>query len=229
MKLHPNVAICVPGGPIWDSEFSLCLNMLTIHILTRAMKAVRQVQFSLINERGSCIHKIRHSLVCKALDKKCDYVLMLDTDQTFPSNVLYRLMHWDKPIVACNIPIKAIPSTPSARSFAKDHPHSGHVVYSDPDKHGLEEVWRVGTGVILIKAECFQEMPKPYFDTKWIPEVEDWMGEDWWFLNEMEKRGIKPVIDHDLSREVGHRGAFTVTHDWVGKVVQVPVEEKAVA
>lgn len=230
MKLHPNVAICVPGGPVWDNEFALCLNMLTIHILTRPMKAVRQVQFSLINERGSNLSKIRHSLVCKALERKADYVLFLDTDQTFPSNTLYRMMAWDKPIVACNVPIKAIPSTPTARSYAAEHPHSGHIVYSDPEKHGLEQVWRVGTGVMLVKTEVFKEIGKPYFDTRYIPEVDDWMGEDWWFLDRAETAGIAPVIDHDLSREVGHRGTFTVTHDWVGQVVreEIPSEKEAV-
>lgn len=219
MKLHMNIAICIPGGPLWDSEFALNLAMMCTHILTRPMKGVRQIQFSIINRAGSDLSVLREEMLCDAVKKGCDHALMIDTDQTFPSNTLYRMLHWQRPLVACNIPVKTIPSLPTARNFNPEHV-GGDVVYSDPDKHGLEEVWRVGTGIMLVDLDFLKKQPRPWFNARW--EGNRRVGEDWSFCEVFEKAGIKPAIDHDLSREVGHRGTFTVTHDWVGKVVQVP-------
>lgn len=224
MKLHMNIAVCIPGGPIWDADFAMCLTTLFAHVLTRPMKGVRQIMLSMINERGSNLPKIRQSLLSKALAKGCDYALFIDCDQTFPSNTLYRMLHWKMPVVACNVPVKAIPSSPTARNFNPAHV-GGDMVFSDPDKHGLEQVWRIGTGVMLIDLSILKNIPKPWFGTYYQPEIDDWLGEDWFFLEVVEKHGYKPYIDHDLSREVGHRGVFTVTHDWIGKVVQVPADE----
>lgn len=224
MKLHMNIGILIPGGPIWDADFALCLTQLCNHILMRPMKGVRQIQFSIINERGSNLCKMRQSLMDKAIARGCDYALFIDCDQTFPSNTLYRMLHWKMPLVACNVPIKTIPSTPTARSFAANH-LGGHVVYSDPDKHGIEQVWRIGTGIMLIDLSVVKTLPRPWFMLEWQPEVNDYLGEDWWFVRLLERHGVKPYIDHDLSREVGHRGMFTFTHDMVGEVVRVPIEE----
>lgn len=226
MKLHMNIAICVPGGPNWDTHFAMSLLNLSTHILTRPMKGVRQIMFSVINEMGSDLCKMRQSLLTKAIEKGCDYALFIDSDQTFPSNLLYRMLHWKMPIVACNIPIKNIPSTPTARSYNPNHP-GGDVVYSDPNKHGLEQVWRVGTGIMLIDLEILKGVPKPWFNSYWSEAMQDRVGEDWSFLELMQKHGHLPYIDHDLSREVGHRGTFTVTHDWIGQVVREPVAEAA--
>lgn len=225
LKLHTKVLIGVPGGN-WDAHFGMCLMTMVTHILTRPMKGVRQIQFSLKNEIGSDLTKMRQAMVDHALHTQCDFLLFIDTDQTFPSNLLYRMLHWKMPIVACNIPIKTIPSTPTARSFNPDHP-GGDVVYSDPEKHGLEQVWRVGTGIILLDCELLKKVPWPHFDAGWDHDLKERKGEDWSLLDKIEKHtGELPYIDHDLSREVGHRGVFTVTHDWVGQVVreEVPAE-----
>lgn len=224
LKLHTKVLIGIPGGS-WDSQFGMCLMTMVTHILTRPMKGVRQIQFSIKNEVGSDLTKIRQSILDYALEQGFDFVLMIDTDQTFPSNLLYRMLHWKVPIVACNIPIKAIPSQPTARTFNPNFP-GGDVVYSDPGKHGLEKVWRVGTGVILLDCDLLRRVPWPHFNAGWDLQLKERKGEDWSLLDNIERHtGELPYIDHDLSREVGHRGTFTVTHDWIGTVVREAVEE----
>lgn len=226
LKLHTKVLIAIPGAS-WDHQMGMCLTTMVTHILTRPMKGVRQIIFSIKSEAGSDLSQLRQSAVDQALLNDFDFLLMIDTDQTFPSNLLYRMLHWKMPIVACNIPNKAIPSTPTARSFNPNH-KGGDVVYSDPGKHGLERVWRVGTGIILLDCDLLKKVPWPHFDAGWDMELKHRRGEDWSLLEKIEKHtGELPYIDHGLSREIGHRGTFTVTHDWVGHVVKVPADEPA--
>lgn len=220
---HIRVGICVPSGPQWDADFGMSLINLMTHVLTRPMKGVRQIHITLFNERTSLIPKSRYGLLSKAIKAGCDYALFIDSDQTFPSNLLYRLLAWDKQIVACNVATKSIPASWTARNKSASHP-GGEVVYSDDDKHGLEEVWRIGTGIMLIKLSTLAAMPKPWFSVTFDQQLDEFVGEDWYFCEQLEKIGCKLYIDHDLSREVGHVGKFVYDFRVIGQVVQEPVE-----
>lgn len=220
LKSHITVGVCVPSGPEWDADFGMCLVNLFVHMMTRPMKGVRQIHGKLYNERSSLLPKSRQGLLEKAVEGGCDYALFVDSDQVFPSNTLYRLLQWDKSIVACNIATKSIPANPTARNPHPTHP-GGDRVYSDPSKHGLEEVWRVGTGVMLIKLATLSAMPKPWFGVGYDPQLGEFQGEDWFFCEKLERMGVKIYVDHDLSREIGHRGHFTYAHHHVGEVVRV--------
>lgn len=227
LKLHTKVAICVPSGMEWDADFGMCLVNMFAHVLTRPMKGVRQINLMLLNERTSLIPKSRQGLLEKAIAGEADFALFIDSDQTFPSNTLYRLLHWKMPVVACNIATKSIPASPTARQKSDSHP-GGDVVYSDSGMHGLERVWRVGTGVMLVDLDWVRKMPKPWFNVTYNSQLGEYTGEDWYFCEELEKIGAGIYVDHDLSREIGHRGMLTYTHQLVGQVVREPVEEPSV-
>lgn len=217
---HLKVAICVPSGPEWDADFAMCMINLCTHILTRPMKGVRQIHFQFFNKRTSLLPKSRQGLLEDAIASGCDYALFIDSDQTFPSNLLYQLLSHDKSVVACNIATKSMPANPTARQFDEKWP-GGHLVYSDPDKHGLEQVWRVGTGVMLLRLATVAAMPKPWFSVTYNSENGEFVGEDWYFCEQLEKAKVKIYVDHDMSRTIGHRGSFTYSHAMVGKVVQI--------
>ena len=219
MNAHLKIGICIPSGHTWDADFAMCLINLFAHVLTRPMPGVRQVELVLANERTSLIPKSRQGLIEKAIRNKCDYALFIDSDQTFPSNLLYRLLKHEKKVVACNIATKSIPSSPTARNEHPTHP-GGDVVYSDPHKHGLEKVWRIGTGVMLVDMKVFNVLKKPWFSISYDDEQSEFIGEDWWFCRKLEEQGIEIYIDHDMSREIGHVGCFTFTHDLIGEIVR---------
>jgi len=71
---------------------------------------------------------------------------------------------------------------------------------------GLEKVWRVGTGVMMIKSTVFHDIKKPWFPVKWIESEQRWQGEDWGFCEKLEQAGIPIWVDHDTSALVGHWG-----------------------
>ena len=223
LKLRTKVGICVPGSD-WNADFGMCLQMLIIHILTRPMPGVRQIEFTLFNKRASLLPKVRQELLRDAIKAKCDYALFIDTDQTFPSNLLYALLRHSKPVVACNIATKSIPASPTARGFNAQY-FGGDVIFTDPQSTGLQQVWRVGTGIMLIDLEVLKDIPKPWFGVTYLPEKDEFVGEDWFFCEVLEKHGVKIYIDHDISKRVGHMGKLEFTHDLVGEVVRQEAAE----
>jgi len=59
---------------------------------------------------------------------------------------------------------------------------------------------------MLVKAEVFEAIPKPWFNLRWVDEIQDFVGEDWWFLDKAEGYGFSAMVDHRISMKVGHVG-----------------------
>jgi hypothetical protein len=166
----------------------------------------------IIKKRGSILPQMRHQLLRQAVNSQTTHLLFLDTDQTFPSNTLHRLLQWRKPIVACNVAVKKVPSCPTARGFERQP------VYTLAGATGLKKVWRVGCGVMLIETDAIRSIPPPWFLDKWVsenpdyPDAEDYQGEDWGFCEVLEANRIPIYIDQGLSWEIGHIGEKVFTH-----------------
>lgn len=160
-----------------------------------------------------------------AIDGDFTHLLFIDTDQTFPPDLAHRLASWGKPIVGCNIATKIIPSSPTAR--LKDPKwQGGKPLFTDPDSKGLVEVWRLGCGIMLINLDIIKPMPKPWFQILWHPEINDFIGEDWFFCEQVERAGHKIYVDQNVSKEIGHLGQLEFTHNLVGDVVREEVRLK---
>jgi hypothetical protein len=65
---------------------------------------------------------------------------------------------------------------------------------------------------MLVRAEVFERLPKPWFNLTWVDEIQDFVGEDWWFCGLLEKEGLPIYIDHRASMTVGHVGMKEYTH-----------------
>ena len=221
-----SVMIGIPHMGMWHAKFATNLiNMNTAFHKYRVGDAPTQALY--INHvQGSTLPRSRSFIVQEALKLNATHLLFLDCDHTFPRNLLHRLLMHKKDIVAINCPTKTIPSSPTARYKPQkpDDPVSGIPVYSDPDKHGLEQVWRVGTGIMLVRMNVFHRIGRKVFDMFWHDEVEDYQGEDWTMVTAMDAAGYKIYVDHDLSRECGHIGFFTYTHDHIGEIVRESVD-----
>lgn len=212
------LSLCIPTGHDVTTDFSLSVSMLVLALNKKPAIGYDTNSLKIFNTRSSLLPRSRHQLVQRSLDAGCTHLLFIDSDQTFPAFMAHRLASHDVDVVACNIATKCIPSAPTARNESKDW-WGGDVVFSD-QKKGLEKVWRVGMGVMMIKAEVFQKIPPPWFEIIWRPEIKDYLGEDWYFCEKLEKAGISIHVDHSLSREVGHLGYYNFTHDVIGSYVQ---------
>jgi hypothetical protein len=76
-------------------------------------------------------------------------------------------------------------------------------------KTGLEEVYRVGLGMCLIRLDVLKNIPAPLFEVKWLPEHNTYQGEDVYLCNALRNKGIKLYVDHTASNLVGHIGDYS--------------------
>jgi len=165
---------------------------------------------------------MRQDMVSTALKNDATHLLFIDSDQTFPRDTAHRLLAHKKQVVACNIATKMIPSTPTARF--KGATRAGVPVYTTAASPPLEQVWRVGTGIMMIDLNIFKRdklKRPPWFTQHWNEDLNSYVGEDWAFCEAMEKAGVKIYIDNALSMEIGHVGTLEYRHDLV-----VPIEDQ---
>ena len=208
------VAVGIPSGQSWNAKFGVCLVNMVSHFANTRVPGFDAQALQVINARSSILSLNRMNIVKQARELQADYILFLDTDHTFPKELLHRLLSHRLEIVAANCVTKTIPASPTARSKSADP--KGDVVFTDPGNHGVEQVWRVGTGVMLVQAKIFEKLGSGCWEMKYLPEAETYQGEDWSFCAACEQAGIPIYVDHSASQHVGHEGMMEYTHDYVG-------------
>lgn len=206
------IGIGIPSLDMWHADFAVSVIGVCTNLKSIPLEGYDGVQVNLINYRSSAIAKLRQDIVEEAQRLKLDYLLFVDSDQTFPPDLARRLLSRGKDVIGCNIAVKRLPSLPTARKFEPKWPLVGDIVYTTPESTGVEKIWKLGFGVMLIKMSVFDKLKKPYFNFGWN-EVAGFVGEDWYFCELLNRAGIDLWIDHDASKEVGHAGTYLFTHN----------------
>lgn len=215
------VFLAIPSMGIWDDEFGMSL-------LAAVLTFVKSGAGLLLldKKRGSLLPRMRHQFVRTAQKRKATHLLFIDTDQTFPPITIGRLLSHGKPVVACNVATKHFPAATSARNLGENS--YGQLVHTLASSKGLEKVWRVGTGIMMIEMSVFEKIPPPWFPVTYQPHRDDYQGEDWGFCQQCEEHGIDILIDQDLSKDVGHRGMIEYTLDLVPPPIVMPATPREV-
>lgn len=206
---NPSVFIGIPSTDTWKADFGMSLAGM-VASAARPLKGggfIERIQ--LWNTKGSILSRSRHTLVMKAKELGCTHILFVDSDMTFPNWTLHQLLSHNKAVVAANCVVKKLPSNTTARTETADG--VGAPVLS-LDNVGLQQVWRVGTGVMLVKTSVFDDITQPWFPILWNEQLQDYTGEDWAFCNKLHEAGIPIYVDHQLSIHVGHVGSYTYDH-----------------
>lgn len=217
------LAICIPSTGTWVADFGYCLAQLCVYCASQLFFEGSPLEVLLIDKRTSNLPRSRQECLEDALMQDCTHALFLDTDQVFPMDTAHRLLRWQKEVVACNIPLKTVPSYPTARSRSASP--FGAPIYSNgnPPPSGIQKVWRVGSGVMLIDLSIMTKIAKPWFEIRYSDKHAQFVGEDWYFCKKAEDAGYDIYIDHELSRFIGHVGALQYVHG------HIPVIEEAKA
>lgn len=214
------LVIGIPSTDTWEAGFAMSLLFMTNRLVAHPYINGKPTQLRIHNRKGSILPQSRHKILSEALKTNSTHLLFIDSDQTFPADLAHRLMQHQKKVVGCNIATKTLPSNPTARQF--NNTRAGELVYTHEDSKGLEQVWRLGCGIMLIDLLAMRReglRNPPWFDITWHEETQDYRGEDWFFCERLEQAGIKIYVDHELSWEVGHIGKMNYGHD----VVEVPM------
>lgn len=221
-KRDLNLHIAVPSGGSWSARFGLSMIFMTA-FLTNPIPGYRTQTFSVHNKRGSILPNMRQWLLMDALREGATHLLFIDSDQIFPKYTAHQLLYHDKPVVACNVATKQIPSSTTARLYDPEKPE-GVPLYTRPGDEGLVQVWRAGTGVMMIDLSIFERMSmkrhRHFFPQEWKDERDSYQGEDWGFCQILEEAGVPIYVDQDLSLQIGHEGVLEYKHDLV------PTEEQ---
>lgn len=213
------VGIAMPSSGTVYAKTAISLAMLGCHFGMQRIKDYASQRLHMLVSFGSMMAQQRENCVMMALRAKCDYLIFVDSDQTFPKDTIHRLVSHGVDIVGANIPIKKIPARPTAIGL------NGKLLFTDPESTGIVEVQRIGTGIMCIDMKVFNKLERPWFDQRWVKSAMAFRGEDDYFCDMARKAGFQVFVDQDLSKEIGHIGDFIYTHDLVGEVDMIDIEQ----
>ena len=219
------IVIVIPSMTHWHAEFAMSLIGLMSYFQNTRVGNSRVQSIQVVNKRGSILPNLRLQGLKAAKELEATHLLWLDSDHSFAPDLLNRLLAHEKDVVAANCAVKTLPSMPTARSFDPLDP-KGQPVYTDWNSHGLQRVWRIGTGIMLMSSRAFLQIPHSAFAMTYVESTDSYRGEDWGICEALQEVGCPIFIDHDVSNACTHIGNFHYTHEYVGSI-QMPegVEE----
>lgn len=192
------LGILIPSTGHWLEPFSRCL----IDLLNVTPGKV-------YSRKSSLLPKNRRLLAEDALRDACTHLLYLDSDMTFPATTAQIWGKQGYPVIAANCTQK--------RKNIHDRPRftsqtaNLQEIQTDSQIGGMEPVFRTGTAIMMVKAEVFARLGKPWFTVGYNPQTNSELGEDYFFCQQVRAAGYEIMIDHDVSKQVGHVGYYHTT------------------
>jgi len=93
------IAVCTPARDQVHTNYTYCMvNMVAYHTLNTTDA------ISLKLMQGTIIQNQRADLCLDAMKEGCTHILFIDSDMTFPQDMVQRLLKHDKEIVAPTVP-----------------------------------------------------------------------------------------------------------------------------
>jgi hypothetical protein len=210
-KSHVYFALPCYGGLMYEACF---MSLLRFTVMSKAVNIEWTVD-TMVNE--SLIPRGRNNLVAKFLtNTEATHLMFVDADIRWNPEYLIRMLQADKDIVCGLYPMKSMPPRFVINAL-KDGEKQGH----------LEEVETAGTGFMLIKRSCLEEMVAAYPETKYndnigigkkyepnmyalfdtmIDEKQNYLSEDWAFCHRWRALGKKVWVDKSVILD--HQGTY---------------------
>lgn len=198
-----NIAITIPCREQWYSDFGCSLaSIIQYTLLNKNLLRMsdNRINFAIVKRESATVTKNKHFIVEEALKLRPDKILMVDADMIYPPNLLIDLLNSKKLVIGCNCTTRKAPIRALAIDF-DDKPILNGT--------GISKVKKLPGGVLLIDSAIFARIDKPYFDTKYLPEKNDWLELDYYFSEKLTKAGIDLWCHHGVSKKVYHIGSVT--------------------
>lgn len=173
----------------------------------------------------SNIADIRNNMVEQALQNDVTKFLQLDTDQTYPRDVIHRLLTHDLPIVAAKVHRRYPPFDPILyRGESVDK------LINIPDEEwkgdrGIIEVSATGSGCILVDMNVYLDIEYPWYEHN-VKKDGMTVGEDVGFCFKAREAGYKVYVDTSI--QIGHLALLEVNEGAydIFKMLNSPREAK---
>jgi len=152
---------------------------------------------------------IRNNLVVQSLREYCTHLLMMDTDQTYPVDVVTKLLSHEKDVVAVNVHRRYPPFDSILYRGELGNYH--HVPDDECFSGKLIEIDATGCGCILYNTDVFLDIPHPWFEVYRMSDGRV-VGEDIDFCSKIKDAGYN--IYADTSIKVGHISTMEITRSF---------------
>lgn len=138
------------------------------------------------------------SLVEAARHLKLEWILIIDSDMTFPADLPQRLLAHEKDIVACAY-------------RRRGPPFEVMIKPENSPREGLQRVEAAPVGTMLIRLSVFDKLKRPYF--RFTPDEALGMsrGADFDFCESARKVGYEVWCDWEASKDIGHFFKYPLT------------------
>lgn len=183
---QPLVAIGIPSGDMVHADFAMTLATLCLNPGARTF---------IVNAKSSLVMVGRNHCVAAAQAAKATHLLFIDSDMTFPLDLIPRLLRHNKDIVGVVCSRRTPPFHPLGVTYEGECIHI---------TSGLRRMKVLPTGCVMIRLNVFDKIEKPYFNT--VAEGDNILGEDYFFAKKADAAGFELWCDGDLSCEIGHIG-----------------------
>lgn len=208
-----HIAICIPAEsmPI-ESVSSLTAMLSTILTVPPSRElAVSQHYFA------SSMLPYSRAKVCEmALKAGATHLLLLDSDMTYPRDIVHRFLEGlERPESTGMVAANATTRRPPIRWVARGD--DGNLIDSSSRAERWTRAASCGLAVAMLEADLYRKLPSPRFAFAYTER--GWIGEDIWFCRLLAGAGCYPLLDHAISREVGHVG----TREFRGTDVEAEV------
>lgn len=198
IKRH--VAILTPCGDQVQTGYAMSMFKMLERTYTKPPTGLEGLYLNTLS--SSILPQGRQALAELAIKNGATHLLWIDSDMTFPADMLERLMARDEEVIGINAVTRRPPHMNCAQ-YA-----DGTFVNTNSDSQGLEKVHRTGFGVLWHAASIMEAMQKPYFQFEWDESLQDFTGEDYFFFASVRKQGLEIYIDHSLSKQILHLGQY---------------------
>lgn len=185
------------------------LYALTQHLTHRGRDYGVEKHAVTIGSGHSCLPMGRQQAISFVRKHGFSHLLYLDDDMAFPPDIVEIMASRKLPVIGANYTTKS--DTP--RYVAMDE---NRKPVSSRNKTGVEEVARLGMGIMLIDMAAISHIAAPHFEIVW--DKTGYISEDSYFCDKLRAAGVKIYVDHDVSQKVGHVGDYVYTmHDGLMK------------
>jgi hypothetical protein len=139
------------------------------------------------------IDDMRNDLVRDALTLRCTHLIMMDSDQVYPSNTITKLLSHKLPIVGCLVYRRYPPFDPLIfRGTIGNYKR-----IEEWEKDSLIEVDATGSGCLLFDMQIFRDVHYPWFKVHKNGNALT-VGEDFAFCHDLRERGHKIFVDTSI-------------------------------
>lgn len=226
MAAAMKVAICTPyhGTVTGEYAFSLAeMAMRSVRTPVRRGDRTGTPELRIFALSSSRLARARNEIMRAATAWGAEFLLWIDSDQSFPDDTLLRLLSLDLAVVGANIPRRTQPTGPTA---SRDTGAGRSPVYSTSElaaARAVEQVDGLGLGCTLVDMAVIRAIAvlaeregratvEPLFADVTAADPRDDVGEDRYFFEILKRAGVPVHVDHWLSRRVGHVFETILTH-----------------